>query len=690
MLPSPPTGDTPERLATPSQSDYRQLGGMKFGSLRITNGVPSPSPDTGHSNRRNPLSIDKSSLSRVEIPGEVKQPQPVSPFMATFSDTSTIGPGTSGESGYSPFSAPTTAGLTADSVSPAAHSSVQTTPEEKEDQSIQEPHSNVDDDSLRPHSGSGSGSSGDLSSKADSGYGSSLSLKSLFGSRKKSQRLKEAARQAAKDAAKEELEPASTQSLARRPTLKQNLAYEPLSKKTSQATLRLQATSGENDSAAESQESQSRSGGILNSFRARKAREADKPGHARGSSVPEAVHRQVSVDKANPSLGDSTGSQKSKKLQKLSDNIRRRSLPEMIPATEPTDPVPSMPSDAGKKVQEHTRNFDMANRRFSVRLGSDKEAIRPVVIESKEVDEMPLHRVGGANIGDLVQPVSPQPRRLPRPASAILRPTSSNTIRRSILRKPRPAPKESDDSGDEDDLPDYILGVEAQAASISSIRRSVGNSAFDAAFVPMAEDHTLDTNKIRRSRQSRSRPRTPESHGPYPRLRSRSSAPDFLETVSEPASPGSVSCYSQKKPKTPPPISIRTRGSKKKRRSKSRQLPPQQHPPPMPGQFDVEGVRGGLDSELGLSLRSFPVSHSAASLDPRNQLDFDVPFNRRVSARPFYALSSDHMGPYPNPRRRAPAFHRPTPRPVDVNYYSHGRQSHNYSSPVHQDVPVWS
>jgi len=687
ILPSPPLGDTPIRLATPSENDYRQLGGMKFGSLRITNGVPSPGPEGGHPNAKKSISIDKSSLSRMEPATEIKQPKPVSPLMATFDDVPTSGPETSSEKGYSPFSVPTTGGLTVDSVTPATNSTTQTTPEEMEGMKspdIQGTPTTLED-VRRSDSGSNSSSSrgrAELPPKTDSGHGSSLSLKSLFGSRKRSQRLKEAA--------KKQDDPLPTPLTERRPTLKQNEAYEPFTKKASHTSLKEQGTSAEPAAPVPKPEQPLRSSSVLSSFRSRQTRGAqgtEKPKHSRGSSVPEIVARHLSQDKpASP--GEPNGSQQTKKLQKLSNAVKRRSLPNIIPGEEPLEKVPSMPSDAGEKVQEHTQNFNKVNKRFSLKF-SAKEVARPVVVESKEVTELSVRRIDSSNTGDLVQPVSPQPGTISRPASTILRPSSTTGNRRSILRKPQPAPEESHDSGDEYDVPDYILGVEAQAASIASIRRSVGNSAFDAAFVPMTEDLTSDAVQRRPSRQSRSRPRTPEGRGPYPRLRSRSSAPDFLETVSEPASPGSISCYSQKKPKTPPPISIRTRGSKKgRRRSKSRPYPPQQHPP-MPGQFGTEGVRGGLDSDLGQSLRSFPVSQLTRPLDPRNQLDFDLPHGRRPPARPLRQPHQEHRGPYP-PAQRAPAFHRPSPRPMEHNIPPHGRVLHSYNSPAYKGVPVWS
>ncbi|KYK61027.1 hypothetical protein DCS_02167 [Drechmeria coniospora] len=42
LPPQGPNPDLQERASTPCESDYRQLGGMRFGTLRITNGPPTP------------------------------------------------------------------------------------------------------------------------------------------------------------------------------------------------------------------------------------------------------------------------------------------------------------------------------------------------------------------------------------------------------------------------------------------------------------------------------------------------------------------------------------------------------------------------------------------------------------------------------------------------------------------------
>ncbi|KAM0429430.1 hypothetical protein ACHAQK_011163 [Fusarium lateritium] len=44
----PSQAQSPDRAVTPIEADYRQLGGMKFGSLRITNGAPGTSPVPEH------------------------------------------------------------------------------------------------------------------------------------------------------------------------------------------------------------------------------------------------------------------------------------------------------------------------------------------------------------------------------------------------------------------------------------------------------------------------------------------------------------------------------------------------------------------------------------------------------------------------------------------------------------------
>lgn len=687
------SSDTPERVPTPSEADYRHIGGIKFGSLRVMNASPGPSP--GPEQRSKTTTQSSANVARNLMSsgaegqaindstpsiGEIKQPKPlsgaVSPVMATFSDASANGVAPSTD--CSPFSPPTGV-WKSDGVSPltpATQPSSKGTPEipdihQKPDTKPSAMTNTYDDKrksttgATRSNSGPGSSSSSEgrqeSVSKMDSGYSSSRSIKSLFGSKKSAKQTKDG------DAA----QPVPTP--------------------------------------GESQEKHP-GGGLLGSFKARKSREqTQQPGHSRGASAPNVSSRDVSVEKPTSSSGASTSSQKSKKLQKLVTSARRRSLPNMPPSQPQQEDVPSMPSDAAEKLQEHNRMFDEESKQSSFRVHVPKEAPKSIVaVESKEVPERPPERpypqARMAAIDRPPRPKSTGPIHMGRAPSVSS--TKPPAQRKSILRRSKHF--ETSNFDDDDGVPDYILGYEVQAASIDSIRRSAGNSAFDAAFVPMAEDNAMGT-AMKRMPPPGPVPRTLGGSGPYPPLRTRSSAPDFLETVSEPASPGSVDCYSQKMPKTPPPISIRTRGSKKKKRSRAphsashgaRHHPPQH--PPMPDPHVYDGRRGNSTNEQDLtqSLRSFPVLRAPGDMSPKRfggpgkRPEHGMVPVRRMSAKAFYLSptprSESETGRYPAHPGAPPQAYGPPHGPGnDDPTRPPYRVLHSYNSPSYKSVPIRS
>ncbi|KAI6780614.1 uncharacterized protein J7T54_008532 [Emericellopsis cladophorae] len=585
MLPSPSCG-TPDRVATPSENDYKSLGAIRFGSLRVTNGTPVSSPGDGLTPRDEINLMETSPFGPAPQDHdppitEIQQPKPISPLVASFGQSSS----SPTESNHSPFSQPSDGakGNDATLLTPVTQPSLYEDNDvhlEMGRTSTEAPvkQQAVTEEVTRPVSGAGSKSSCSSStgppSKADSGYGSSLSLKSFLGSRKKKkeqqQQAKQAQAQAQQNASQEQ-----PQVLEKRPTLQHHSPYQP-----STAQFPSPETGHEPSIVApEEEESQvkpiSRTGSFIGSFKSRKAKESrTKVCHSRGSSSPEVRFRQEPLETAimfEPTTVFDAEETKAKTITKLVNSARRRSLPNMASGDPNSlERIPSMPSDAGAKVEEHSRNFEASAARFS--LKATPQMPTEIVVESREVRERSpqaatlrgYHRPRKSLGSESMQ--QRKPGRTPSAPSS-----RSMGNRKSILRKVRPQTDHSDD--DDDFLPDYVLGYEAQVSSIDNIRRSAGDSAFDAAFAPLPPTH-VPSKPPRRAPHTRTK--TPEDQAPhgYPRLRTRSSAPDFLETVSEPASPGSVSCYSQKQPKTPPPISIRTRGSKKKRRAKSGRPPP--------------------------------------------------------------------------------------------------------------------
>ena len=727
--------DAPERVATPSEAEYQQIGGIKFGSLRITNATPAPSPGPERAPKMtspmSSLGVAKNQVSSrpeeaiihhlASSAAEVKQPKPLSgalsPVVASFSDASTNAVEPS--DGVSPLP-------------PAMQPSAQNTPDllsvhQKPDVRLSESATISNDKRKstigvgRSDSGFGSSSSSssssegprmDSASKADSGYGSSLSLKSLLGSKRGAKQTK--------NGAVGQLPPASVESREKRLDLRDQAPYQPSAKDTSEDSGEVAESQGqprikENTHASTRDENNSalRRRSFLGSFKSRKSRESQtqQSGHSRGLSAPDVPPRDVQNETPSPSSGARNDTHKPKKLQKLIATARRRSLPSMVPSQPQQHDVPSMPSDAAEKLEQHNRIFDEGSKQpsFQVNVAAREVPKTFVTVESQEVVDKPSVRHTMAAI-DRPRPKStgPIPQQLSRSISVLT--ANPPAPRKSILRRSRTAADLLDNSDDEEGVPDYILGYEVQVASIDSIRRSAGNSAFDAAFVPMAEDNEMEA-AMRRMGPPGPIPKTPDGPRPYPRLRTRSSAPDFLETVSEPASPGSVDCYSQKKPKTPPPISIRTRGSKKKKRRRAPHSTShgaryiEQHHPPMPDPRVYDG-RLGFNStneqDLRQSLRSFPVPRPPGDVSPKrlgNRPEHSVGYNRRPPTRPVYQLPVSRSESDMGIRRYPPPAPPNGSYPSQVHGPHHGpgeydpqgpsyRVLHSYNPSAYKGVPI--
>lgn len=580
-MPLPPSLDLDgvERAGTPPNIEFRQLGAIKFGSLHITNGTPSSTPGpleeefrTAHASPVSPpaettstpsyfVSMDKEPSQSATADAKQSQAQSGSAAGATLSATNT---------------------------SDNRHSESPT------------PQATPASDLDRSDSGAGSASSSGASSDpatADSGYGSMLSLKSFFGSRKSTKHSKSAASPAVTPGLMETPTPTLPQDQAERPQLKQYGAYStPGSKQDSQAT---STTGCDNASPTKTDDKDqglfmSRRRNLLGSFKAKKAQlttPTAKFRHARGSSNPEGAAPLTRTADTNKKPGSPTGGSAShsfnnsnnKARRRLSLSSRRRSLPNMNPdkkAEADTD-VPSMPSNAAEKVQQLSNGGKSNNGNDA---GHSPSRPRSFFRSAGSSTLLSVPMPGDATLQNPRLQAPSTSGHLSRSLS-VMTPSKSYTThgqRKSILRRSQTAasmtPKDDGNNGiGEDDLlsDSYDLGLDVEAASVSNIRRSMGNSAFDQAFTAMsrAQAQNMRDPAVEEALR-RGPPQIPgNSSGPgmdrhqYPRLRTRSSAPDFLETVSEPADePGSVDCYSQKKPKTPPPVSIRTRGSKKKKR----------------------------------------------------------------------------------------------------------------------------
>ncbi|KAF4124775.1 hypothetical protein GMORB2_5441 [Geosmithia morbida] len=582
-MPLPPSLDldAAERAGTPPNIEFRQLGAIKFGSLHITNGTPNSTPGPedetrtthgsplvagdggGSSSSAAPTSspVGKQDSLRGVAKGsavdatDLKHPRPLSATAAAVAATA-AGTTPSGEHRAGGAEIP----------APGPHPRKGSSSPDKAQVDLGRSDSGVGSAT------SSTGSSSDPVPTADSGYGSMLSLKSFFGSRKSTRRSKGAATVQGSEAQQEP-------SQMERPRLRRRgTSRAPATEHDSQDSsvpAPPPAASPEDDDSAKADSKDDglwmpRRRNILGSIKAKKTQlstQSPKLKHSRGSSNPEGAAVKPPSSSPGPSPGADQVRSPSKLTQKISLGSRRRSLPNLKADKAKVDQsVPSMPSNAAEKLQEHNGDGQPTSRRRSFFRASPRTESITTMNTAAGPDANAVAGAGAAtsvasygNTSLLLSipgqgSASGSNSRGPLSRSVSVISSKPTGQRKSILRRSRTTtvgsctPRDRSPAG----FGEYD-GLDVQAASVSNIRRSVGNSAFDQALVAM---NRADPDPAVEEALRRGPPRIPGggNYRPYPRLRTRSSAPDFLETVSEPAEPGSVDCYSQKKPKTPPPL----------------------------------------------------------------------------------------------------------------------------------------
>lgn len=636
-----------DRAPTPSESDYRQLGGIRFGSLRITNdnpvselahatgsGATNSPQNTGDGYETSAHSLNQSVVSvsgdTVEVATWPLQPvtgsgnanfhsvdhsTPVSQRQtATMDDVSNevVGDGAQESHTALPTSRGSHAGEMSDHPTHLQNGFVSASASESESVGLNEP-----------------------ALYQDSGYVSNVSFDSFHASTlvgKPSADYKP-------DHILSRPSPEQTHPF----TIPDEMVDEPTPSLGSGTS----SSDGDPISGVQRENSlRSRSSAILTSLWSRKSRDmtdSNTPGsrasstHSRGASLPDSVEQDNDATEPHSLSKDLDGrANQPSKLKRLL-KTKRRSLP--ADSTYIVQDATPMPFDAEDKLREHGfRVVGAPLDRPILRMEQSTDTLRTILSVGSaehlaEDDASTMQQTNNesfaARKAKHPDQVKYQPSNISRSMS-LLHPKPSGQQRRTILRKSMPVvakPLPPKDDIDDDDLADTVQlwGYEAHMASIANIRHMAGNSAFDQAFVPMSKDYGMQQPQVRMPPPRLERPMSMNKgrHGwtNHP-LRTRSSAPDFLETVCEPASPGGIDSTQQKPPKTPPPISLRTRGSKKSRRSRSKS---QHHssrtssyygPPPLISHLDQRGPMNDADGDLSFprglsqSLRSFPVQPS--------------------------------------------------------------------------------
>jgi hypothetical protein len=686
-LPKPAEPETRERVVTPCEEEYKQLGGMKFGSLRIMNASPTPgaTPDPAtpdrpagrpRSDRGVPLKLKTGTDVNDSLETKIAQPKPTSsvtsPIIASLSRMTSSNKASKPHNSsvaQSPMaitspqleiaSKPTglEAGLFDEELEEAENASevlnVKEVPHARPSASVSGHRSSVRKSETVTRSDSGfastssSNGSGKQLSKTDSGYGSSLSLRSL-------RRSKSKARTPSKKA------PGSEEQ-----SLEDKAAADTASPRSKKTDLPSSERSNGGLSFASSMS--------FSMLKTSKSREPPQPRPASRStsrSRPKSGAVQQAVD-------DTSASAESKqhKLQRLWNSSRRKSMPAQSAPSVDFDkmmPLPQSPVSPG----EQDTYLSIRSRHTKLRLEPSKDTLKTILsvgsIELQSQD--PVLDVQGHTISPEIRPVT-------QVASSI-----------------------------------------ATTVTVDEIIRP----------------------KSQTGRKTLSKPRK-ELHSQVPQqLKSRSSAPDFLKV--DPSMPTSAlrDIASMKGSKTPPPLSMRspsTQGASSshhvqqfpsgpashqgqdKSRRRSYQ-PTSSHERSVHNTHSYSAVEshriGAVDfayhSSVGSATESARARRSSTGQQMRHSTSQDSryymhsghaqhtpvlrPHSRgpTVNSMPSYSsYGNQHQQPQQVGRRVAsnPAISAHSSAHDDPRYQGYGhpqqyRVLHSYDSPAYKNSPIWN
>lgn len=573
----PVEDDTAERLQTPRETDYRQLGAMEFGSLRITNGAASPVPSLdvdfrGQGNQGQLVNYFQTRNGSMEIVGGQMETNTavVGPKLAEILNVALL--------------------HEAKAALPLNETSWRRTPP-------LEPENGAPPKLTRTDSGIVATPVVELSprmlSKADSGYSSIVSLRSL---RSKSLKSAKSARSAKSDKDRQVLEQTKVESAELRPPTAGDGSSRSSSERKSTEDIAPEASpfvpsplrSPNTDmlpdnipmnSALSPKDVKQQETTKINKLRRRSTILPNSTPEASESvsQVPSEPGRR-SPDKLRPSL--SVG--KKSRFQWLR-GISKQATPPLPSENDKQSQDTTI--DADQAMQEQDQHLSMTTSRLARQNQRSRDTLQTILsVGSAEMLQTDSHQ---AKAAPAPTPALPQDELPPRGTPNVLRrrsfqsapeaqPASPIVSRPSIRRKTMSlarsaSSKRRNKVGDENEM--IRNDFEANVTSLDSIRDSVGRSAFDQAFATMPDRSEEDLPATRRSMTMTTQMEREVGLRRQP-SGARSPGRSYTSSRSSPIPevPG-MPLQNASKARTPPPVSLRVRGSKK-----FRNLPPMRSP----------------------------------------------------------------------------------------------------------------
>ncbi|KAK3363576.1 hypothetical protein B0T25DRAFT_48371 [Lasiosphaeria hispida] len=392
-----------------------------------------------------------------------------------------------------------------------------------------------------------------------------------------------------------------------------------------------------------------------------------------GPRSPESMPRtpvsatSVKSDNSASALSISSGSHKPSKLQRLLSGARRPTAGPLTVHTthvvEKSD-IPAIPQDVETKFHEHTGLFPLTTKRLALKPRSSFDTLKTIFsVGSMEasleavnaipsVAKVPEEEEEEAAASETKE--TSWRHTLQGMPSSIAHVASHVIPKKPIPRKPVPARQESVKGKEKEQVPqkvvtpESLLPSEADLSSYSSITASLGNNAYDAAFVAMtgSRDGAMSPRLISRTMS------LTESAVRYPDMRSPTLTNSPLDLPS-PALPSpllarALSMEARERERGSPPTSMNTR------RPMSLRVPP-----PLRSQSSTASLSRKASRE---SIQSYPSSQQLAKKPSRNNIHSYPSFQQVMSSGSGRSDSSPPIPPM-DPRRIMSFRHSQPPQP---------------------------
>ncbi|OLN85751.1 hypothetical protein CCHL11_07812 [Colletotrichum chlorophyti] len=686
-----PVMEPVERALTPSDMDYRPLGTIKFGTLRITNGAasPLPSPDfeppvdrlavtsyetrtlehSAQENRtvtmgKNDAEKDASATQSSTAPGgfspiktsfvsAAQQRQEsnssISPAFQPISKHMVVEDNVVQDDLQTEYSAEVLTVRNDPNAKPSLER-LQADQAQKDFHGVSRADSGVVTSPIAEHQPK-------TLSKADSGYSSNISLRSFHG-KHAAMSKGQPRRAASEDSSDEEsdvssslnaavsnittnpghvngpiLLPASSASPIPPPVPPKDDIFTPAKSNTTA----LSSPKLFNLNASQSLRKNRKSSVVVDSHQTTET----------GPLSPEMIRSSAATsDISNSALSIGSGLQREGKFQRLLNGPGMRGPP-AVHAIHPSDnAIPPVPQDVQAKLNEHSGCFPTPTKRLTLRHQASKDTLRTIfniggfgtghfqdkrdfspTADSNEALQNPT-----AEGGEPVEKIKPPRRRSLHSVPASIAHAASLVIpARSIHRKPVPS-----STGNKSEYigkaraDDVEVGFEAQITSIDHVGESVGKSAFDQAFTAMVHREEPSGLVARTSTMTAQMERDVGMRFFSDKLTASPSQEDFL-----PLSPCLPSPDATAKRKTSPPVSMYTRSGKNVR--KPVLVRPQSASSSETGQsrrqaLSRQNSREGVHSYPSTSSAGFGDPLSAPPIPPMNPMRSMLTIERQYAA----------------------------------------------------------